>query len=171
MINFRKAELNDIEKLHLLVNSAYRGDSSKKGWTTEADLLDGQRTDPEGLKEMINAPDSQIELALSEGVIQGCVYVRNDSDAVYFGMLTVNPELQTQGLGKKLLKRVEELTRVWGKNSIRMTVIGQRQELIAFYERRGYQRTGKTEPFPDHDPRFGLPKTKLLFHEFMKKID
>ncbi|MCM2351633.1 MAG: GNAT family N-acetyltransferase [Bacteriovoracaceae bacterium] len=171
MITFRKAELNDIEKLHLLVNSAYRGDSSKKGWTTEADLLGGQRTDPEGLKEMINTADAQIELALSEGVILGCVYVRNESDAVYFGMLTVNPELQTQGLGKELLKRVEELTRAWGKNIIRMTVIGQRQELIAFYERRGYQRTGKTEPFPDHDPRFGLPKTKLLFHEFMKKLD
>lgn len=171
MVIFRKAELNDIEKLHLLVNSAYRGDSSKKGWTTEADLLGGQRTDPEGLREMINTPDSQIELALSEGVILGCVYLRNDSDAVYFGMLTVNPELQTQGLGKQLLSRVEELTRAWGKNTIRMTVIGQRHELIAFYERRGYQRTGRTEPFPDHDPRFGLPKTKLLFHEFVKKLD
>lgn len=171
MVTFRKAELNDIEKLHLLVNSAYRGDSSKKGWTTEADLLGGQRTDPEGLREMINTPDSQIELALSEGVILGCVYLRNDSDAVYFGMLTVNPELQTQGLGKQLLSRVEELTRAWGKNTIRMTVIGQRHELIAFYERRGYQRTGRTEPFPDHDPRFGLPKTKLLFHEFVKKLD
>jgi N-acetylglutamate synthase-like GNAT family acetyltransferase len=170
MITFRKAELNDIEKLHHLVNSAYRGDFSKKGWTTEADLLGGQRTDPEGLREMIHTPHSQIELALNEGEILGCVYLRNESDAVYFGMLTVNPEQQTQGLGKQLLSRVEELTRAWGKNTIRMTVIGQRHELIAFYERRGYQRTGKTEPFPDHDPRFGLPKTKLLFHEFVKKL-
>ncbi len=170
MTNFRKAEISDIPALHLLVNSAYRGDSSKKGWTTEADLLDGQRTDPEGLQEMILSPDSKIELALEQDQILGCVYIKTEEDALYFGMLTVNPELQTQGIGKKLLLRVEELAREMNKNTIRMTVIGQRQELIAFYERRGYRRTGKTEPFPDHDPRFGLPKTTLVFHEFQKKI-
>lgn len=170
MTNFRKAEISDIPSLHLLVNSAYRGDSSKKGWTTEADLLDGQRTDPEGLLEMILSPDSQIELAYEENMILGCVYIKEEDNGLYFGMLTVNPELQTQGIGKKLLLRVEELAREKNKNTIRMTVIGQRQELIAFYERRGYRRTGKTEPFPDHDPRFGLPKTTLVFHEFKKTI-
>lgn len=170
MIEFRPASLNDIAELHSLVNSAYRGDSSKKGWTTEADLLGGQRTDPAALQEMIMNPGSRIELATEHGQILGCVYLNNELDAVYFGMLTVNPELQTQGLGKLLLSRVEELTRQWGKNTIRMTVIGQRQELIAFYERRGYRRTGKTEPFPSHDPRFGLPKTELIFHEFAKTI-
>lgn len=170
MTTFRKAEISDIPSLHLLVNSAYRGDSSKKGWTTEADLLDGQRTDPEGLREVIEDPQSQIELAVEEGKILGCVFIKSEEEGLYFGMLTVNPELQTQGIGKKLLLRVEDVARAMNKNTIRMTVIGQRQELIAFYERRGYRRTGKTEPFPAHDPRFGLPKTDLVFHEFKKTI-
>jgi len=171
MTNFRKAGISDIPSLHSLVNSAYRGDSSKKGWTTEAELLDGQRTDPEGLREMISGPDSQIELAVDDEKILGCVYIKREEDQLYFGMLTVNPELQTQGIGKKLLLRVEVIAQELGLKTIRMTVIGQREELIAFYERRGYRRTGKTEPFPDHDPRFGLPKTSLVFHEFVKKID
>ena len=170
MMTYRKAEISDIPSLHLLVNSAYRGESSKKGWTTEADLLDGQRTDPDGLKEMIQDPHSRIELATDNDKILGCVYLKNEDECLYFGMLTVNPELQTQGIGKKLLQRVEELAREMKKNTIRMTVIGQRDELIAFYERRGYRRTGKTEPFPAHDPRFGLPKTNLVFHEFKKTI-
>jgi len=97
--------------------------------------------------------------------------IKREEDQLYFGMLTVNPELQTQGIGKKLLLRVEVIAQELGLKTIRMTVIGQREELIAFYERRGYRRTGKTEPFPDHDPRFGLPKTSLVFHEFVKKID
>lgn len=170
MIHFRKAHLSDIQELDKLVNSAYRGESSKKGWTTEADLLGGQRTDPDKISDMITTPGSRIELATKDGSILGCVYISNEKDAVYFGMLTVNPELQTQGIGKILLSRVEELTREWGQNTIRMTVISQRQELIAFYERRGYRSTGKTEPFPEHDPRFGLPKTKLVFLEFAKKL-
>lgn len=170
MIEFRTALPSDADALNLLVNSAYRGDSSKKGWTTEADLLGGQRTDAEKILEMINDPSARIELAVENNAILGCVYLKKENESLYFGMLTVNPELQARGIGKLLLIHLENVARAWQCHTIRMTVISQRSELIAFYERRGYLRTGNTEPFPNNDPRFGLPKTKLLFHEFAKKL-
>lgn len=170
MITFRTATPLDANELNVLVNSAYRGDSSKKGWTTEADLLGGQRTDLEKILEMINEPNSKIELAIENDQILGCVYLKKESETLYFGMLTVNPEIQSRGIGKLLMNHLETVARDWSCHNIRMTVISQRAELIAFYERRGYQFTGKTEPFPENDPRFGLPKTKLHFHEFAKKL-
>lgn len=171
MTNFRKARISDIPHLVALVNSAYRGDSSKKGWTTEADLLDGQRTDPEGMKAMIVGPDSEVHIAEENESILGCIYVGIEAEALYVGMLTVNPTLQNRGMGKLLLGHVEEFAKSIGKKTVRMTVIAGRAELIAFYERRGYQSTGKTEPFPENDPRFGIPKVKgLVFHEYAKKI-
>lgn len=168
MMTFRKATFEDAEKLNELVNSAYRGDSSRAGWTTEADLLDGQRTDVDGIKEMIHA--DRIEMVLDGDEIQGCIYIKKEESSVYFGMLTVKPTLQSQGVGKLLLQRLEELTREWNLKKIRMTVINSRKELIAFYERRGFRWTGETEPFPQNDPRFGIPKTKLLFHVFEKTL-
>lgn len=166
MIEFRKAEIEDAEKINELVNSAYRGDSSKAGWTTEADLLGGQRTDAEGIRDMITA--DRIELAIENGSLLGCIYIRRETDAVYFGMLTVKPTLQNKGTGKLLLNRLEELTKEWGYKKIRMTVISTRKELIEYYERRGFRWTGETEPFPEHDPRFGIPKTKITFNVFEK---
>jgi GNAT superfamily N-acetyltransferase len=170
MITFRKAEIEDVENLSLLVNSAYRGDSSKAGWTTEADLLGGQRTDPEKLKEIIQEPNARIELAFENGDLLGCIYILRESESLYFGMLTVNPTLQNKGTGKLLLNHLEELAKEWKINKIRMTVISVRQELIAYYERRGYKWTGKTEPFPENDPRFGLPKTKLILYVYEKTL-
>ncbi len=170
MMTFRKADINDIHKLTELVNSAYRGEGSKVGWTTEADLLGGQRTDADKISEMISDADSQIELAIEEGELQGCIYIKKHHEYVYFGMLTVRPTLQNKGAGKLLLSRLEDLTRKWGYQKIRMTVISQREELIAFYQRRGFNFTGETEPFPENDPRFGLPKTKLIFHVFEKNL-
>jgi GNAT superfamily N-acetyltransferase len=95
-------------------------------------------------------------------------FIKKDNEYVYFGMLTVRPTLQNKGAGKLLLSRLEDLAREWGYQKIRMTVISQREELIAFYQRRGFNFTGETEPFPENDPRFGLPKTKLIFHVFEK---
>lgn len=170
MINIRTANIQDAEHISLLVNSAYRGDSSKIGWTTEADLLGGQRTDLEKIFEMINDPSAKIELAIENEKILGCVYILNEESGLYFGMLTVNPYLQNKGIGKLLLSHLEIVAHEAGHKSIRMTVISERKELIEYYERRGFKRTGKTEPFPENDPRYGLPKTKLIFHEFAKTL-
>lgn len=169
---FRAATHSDIEMIHHLVNSAYRGDSSKKGWTTEADILDGQRTDPEKLREMMDEQGARIELMLDDsGNLLGTVFLQKNAQSCYLGMLTVNPDGQGKGIGKQLMDHSEDLAKSWGCTQMRMTVIHLRSELIAFYERRGYVLTGAFEPFPEDDPRFGIPKVKgMRLEEMIKKI-
>lgn len=153
----------DISELVVLVNSAYRGDSSKKGWTTEADLLDGVRTDPNTLLEQINQPGQQMLKALNESnQIIGCVSLLEKKDKLYLGMLTVNPDIQATGIGKKILTAAEEFAKNKNINRIEMTVISVRHELIAWYQRRGYQLTGEKRAFPT-DPKFGIKKQELEF--------
>ncbi len=158
----------DIPTLANLVNSAYRGESSKKGWTTEADLLDGLRTSEESLRSMYRNPDALILKYEEDGRLLGCVYVETKGDDLYLGMLTVSPDAQTNGIGKQLLLAAEKIAIEKECRAVIMTVITQRHELIAWYKRRGYQPTGETEPFPN-DPRFGILKQPLEFM-VMEKI-
>jgi ribosomal protein S18 acetylase RimI-like enzyme len=172
MIRFRSAELEDADKIVELVNSAYRGDSSRVGWTTEADFLDGQRTDSEKISELIASLGVSIELAIENQQVIGCVQLRKEPEGVlYFGMLTVKPDIQSQGIGKLLLERIESIAKRGKCKKIRIHVIHLRNELIAFYERRGFKKTGKSEAFPQNDPRFGIPKVSgLTLVEFEKLI-
>ena len=168
----KKATTTDLPELTQLVNSAYRGDSSRKGWTTEADLLGGIRTSEASLTETIAQPNAAILLhrdAATDALI-GCVYLEQKANLMYLGMLTVSPEIQAQGLGKKLLQEAEAYARTLGCQVMEMTVISQRTELIAWYERRGYAPTGETRPFPMGDERFGLPKTDLEFVVMRKAL-
>jgi len=167
---FRTAITSDADQITSLVNSAYRGESSKVGWTTEADLLGGQRTDRNKILEIIQDENSLIEMAVEGFEIVGLVHLKKERGFLYFGMLTVKPTLQNKGIGKKLLSRIEEIALLWSLTKIRMTVIHLRRELIGYYERRGYHWTGETEPFPAHDPRFGLPKMDLIFYVFQKNL-
>jgi GNAT superfamily N-acetyltransferase len=170
MFTFRKADLNDVTELNTLVNTAYRGDAAKVGWTTEADLIDGQRTEPAVLKEMIEDPNGYIEIALENDELIGCVYLGKEGAALYIGMLTVKPTLQGRGLGKTLMLRALDHGREWNMKSTRMTVISERPELIAYYERMGFKWSGKTEPFPENDPRNGKPRKQLTFLEYVKDL-
>lgn len=158
-LQFRKATLTDADRLSELVNSAYRGESSQKGWTTEADLLGGQRTDPDSLRETLSRPNSVILLAERNDEIIGSVHLEKMADEVcYFGMFTVKPDLQGSGIGKIFMNEAEEWARKnWKSKTMEMTVITLRKELIAFYERRGYQFTGEVRGF-HVDPRFGIQK-------------
>ena len=160
----------DIPALVKLVNSAYRGDSSRKGWTTEADLLDGIRTDEEGLYKMIHQPGAVILKCAMANALVGCVYLQIQGDNLYLGMLTVSPELQAAGIGKELLNGSEHFARSEGCHTILMTVITARKELIEWYERRGYHQTAERRPFPN-DPRFGIPKQPLEFLVMEKKLE
>ena len=169
-MNFTTATPQDAQDLDRFVNSAYRGEYSKQGWTTEADLLGGQRTDSEKLIEMMGESDALIRLLRDAEQILGCVYLKHTEDSVYLGMLTVEPCLQGKGLGAKLLAEAERYAKEVGAKKIRMTVIEQRAELIAYYQRKGYSLTGHREPFPMNDPRFGLPKTELMFLEMAKAM-
>jgi N-acetylglutamate synthase-like GNAT family acetyltransferase len=164
------ATIEDVEILHKLVHSAYRGESSKKGWTSEADLLGGIRTNEKGLLETIQTPKTSIFKYSENEKILGCVMLQEKENALYLGMLTVSPDLQGGGIGKKLLKYAEIFAQENGLNKIEMTVISVRSELIAWYERHGYKKTGDTMPFPMDDPNFGEPKQFLEFVVMEKLI-
>lgn len=158
-----QASLADISALCLLVNSAYRGDTSRKGWTTEADLLGGIRVDETTLQHYLEDANSVILKAENENSeLLGCVYLRREQQQLYLGMLTVSPGLQGRGTGKLLMKSAEDKAKEMGCKKIVMTVISTRTELIDWYERHGYNKTGRTQPFPT-DEKFGIPKTAIEF--------
>jgi ribosomal protein S18 acetylase RimI-like enzyme len=164
------ANLSDAASINKLVNSAYRGEGSKQGWTTEADLLDGTRIDEAALRDLIQKPDTTI-LTYKEGeTLLGCVELRKDGAKLYLGMLSVQPNTQGKGIGKKLLAKAETHAREQGCTKIYMTVISVRQELIDWYVRHGYQLTGERKPFIVPDSRWGLPKQQLEFVVLEKEI-
>jgi len=164
------ANENDIPALNILINSAYRGEGSKQGWTTEADLLDGIRTDEESIKELIDQEGSVILKFLEGNQVYGCVHLRQEENKLYLGMLTVSPQLQNKGIGKILLAAAEDEARKRSCIAVFMSVISIRTELINWYEKHGYVNTGKKKPFPENDPRFGIPKVKLEFIILEKEI-
>jgi GNAT superfamily N-acetyltransferase len=168
---FRAAIASDASTIVNLVQSTYRGDSSRKGWTTEADILDGQRTDPQEIADILGNPGSRIILCEEDGALVGCCNVEREDDvAAYFGMFSVLATLQGRGTGSKLLAEAERYAKQeLHARVMRMTVIDIRSELIAYYERRGYVRTGKHKPFPYGDPRFGVPKRTDLRFEVLEK--
>ena len=162
---FRFANAQDVPALVALVESTYRGEASRKGWTTEADLLDGQRTDAREIQEILANPQSRIiVIPGDDGALLACCNVEKEAPGVvYFGMFSVHAQDQGKGTGRALLLEAERFAKAeWGARVMRMTVIDIRAELIAFYERRGYVRTGEHKPFPYGDPRFGVPKRSDL---------
>ena len=160
-----------MEAIVALVNSAYRGESSRAGWTTEADLLGGQRTDAEEISRLIGMDGSVILLCLLGDEVIGSVHLEKvDAAAAYMGMLVIRPVLQGRGLGSRFMEAAENFARAeWRVARMQMQVITLRHELIAYYQRRGYRRTGKIRPFPASDPKFGQPKVGGLMFEVLEK--
>jgi GNAT superfamily N-acetyltransferase len=170
-LTFRQATVDDVAAVVALVESAYRGDASRVGWTTEADLLDGRRTDAEAVGAIVAADDRLVLLAFDADELRGCCELRRrDGGTAYFGMFAVTPSQQGAGAGKVILAEAERTAGdLWGATRMEMTVLIQRADLIAWYERRGYRRTGVTEPFPYDDERFGLPRRPDLKFEVLAK--
>jgi ribosomal protein S18 acetylase RimI-like enzyme len=167
---FRMATPADVAAIVALVESAYRGESGLRGWTTESHLLDGRRTDAADVGAVIGRPDSCILLAECDGRIKASCHVERQGEAGYFGMFAVDPTGQGSGLGKQVLAEAERIAREqWHCRAMRMTVIVQREELIAWYGRRGYRRTGEYQPFPYGDERFGIPRRDDLRFEVLRK--
>jgi GNAT superfamily N-acetyltransferase len=174
VLTLRFATLGDVTDLHLLVEGAYRGSSARRGWTHEAHLLDGQRTDVEALTESIEDPNQIVLLAHHDDLLIGSVTISNKGGGlVYLGLLTVDPQSQANGIGRKLIGEAEAMAREhFAAEVMEMTVIKQRAELIAYYERRGYALTGEERPFPYNLPRFGLPtRTDLVFVVLSRRLD
>ena len=170
-IKIQVAELKDAEAITSLVNSVYRGENSKKGWTTEADFLEGIRITSEKVKEIISRKSDVIILAMDDNSIIGCVHLENAGKYSYLGMLSVDVSIQAKGIGKLLITECERYTKeVFGLNEIRMKVIGRRSELIAYYERRGYKTSGEREEFGASGDTFGETKEKLYFETMAKKL-
>lgn len=166
-----KAKMEDIPALVDLINSGYRGEASKKGWTTEADLLKGElRTDVPTLTTIMNKPEGTLlKYTTAEGAIAGSVYLEKQERGLYLGMLTVSPLLQAAGIGRQLMEAAEGYARQNNCTCIFMNVISVRHELIAWYERLGYNKTGETKPMPT-DTRFGVPTQPLEFLIMEKKV-
>jgi ribosomal protein S18 acetylase RimI-like enzyme len=157
---FREATVDDVDAIVALVESAYRGEASKAGWTTEADLLEGQRTDRESVRTIVESLNAHAVLAFdaSSNQLLACCQLESRGNAAYFGMFAVQPALQGSGVGKALLAEAERRARDdWSADHLEMTVIAQREDLIAWYLRHGYRKTGENRPFPYGDERFGLP--------------
>lgn len=155
----RDATLADVDAIVALVESAYRGDSGRRGWTTESDLLDGQRTDAQAVTGILSHADSFILLAERARQLVASCHVQRLGEAAYFGMFAVDPAQQGNGLGKCMLAAAEHAARArWHSHAMMMTVIEQRPELLAWYARRGYRPTGEHQPFPYGDERYGIPR-------------
>ncbi len=168
---FRDATPADIDALVALVTSAYRGEASRVGWTTEADFLDGNRIDPDVLRQDIERPHSRVLLVERDDGLLACAHVAQDDGAGYFGMFSVRPAAQGSGIGNAVLAEAERVVRDdWQLPAMRMTVIDLRDDLITWYERRGYRRTGIHKPFPYGDARFGIPKRDDLRFEVLEKL-
>lgn len=154
-----------------LVNSVYRGENSKKGWTTEADFLEGIRITEDKVKEIIKRKTDIIILAAIEGNTIGCVHLENTGTYSYLGLLSVDVNFQDKGIGKLLITECERYTKeTWGLNEIKMKVISRRKELVEYYNRRGYFSTGELEEFGACGDTFGDTKEKLYFEVLSKKL-
>ena len=167
----RVAGSADVNAIVRLVESAYRGESSRAGWTTEADLLEGQRTDASSVSALLAASESVILLLEQDLELVACCHLARHSElAVSFGLFAVRPDLQGAGIGRALITEAERQAREhYGASSVLMTVIWQRRELIAWYRRLGYAATGERAAFPYGDERFGLPKRADLEFVVLEK--
>jgi N-acetylglutamate synthase-like GNAT family acetyltransferase len=170
-MHLEPATSDDLPALHALIESAYRGTSARLGWSHEADLLEGQRTDLTALQAMLDDPAQHLLVFRDNELLRACVALTDKGKALaYLGMLTVDPKQQASGIGRLLLAAAQEHAAGFGAKRVEMTVIAQREELIAWYERRGYACTGERRPFPHGDPRFGLPRRDDLEFVVLERL-
>ena len=160
------ADIGDAESINALINQAYRG---SEGWTRETEIVSGERSSVNDITKLIHCPDSHLLVATISGILTACICVENKNNKAYIGTFAVSPAFQNKGIGKHLLLLAEEYaTNQLGSKKLIMAVISQREELISFYERRGYTRTGEISEYPIH-LNVGIPKVENLTIEYLEK--
>jgi GNAT superfamily N-acetyltransferase len=160
----------DVPALAALINRAYRGEASLQGWTTEEHLLDGPRVGEAALRDMLSTPQATLlTYRQAAGALTGCVYLHQQGTQLYLGTLAVAPEAQAQGVGRQLLAAAKDYARQHGCTTLKITVLSARPELLAWYERHGYVRTGAAEAFPA-TTAFGRPRQPLTLLELVKAV-
>ena len=166
---FRFAARSDAPAIAALIEESYRGDESRRGWTTEAHLIEGNRTSVAEIETLIADPNARFVMAFEGTTLVGCALIKNENGEGYFGMFAVKPTLQGGGHGKQILSHAEQQIRnLWHCPRVAMTVISIREDLIAYYERRGYKRTA-TKPFPfEKEP--GAKRTDFHFVVLTKAL-
>ncbi len=167
---FRTATADDVAAVSALVEKAYRGEAAATGWTTETELLTGPRTSDAEVAALVADAGSRFVLMERAGRLVGCALVQRRGDEAYFGMFAVDPGTQGGGVGKAVVEACEQTVRdLWSSTAVTMTVISLRDDLIAWYERRGYARTGRHLPFPFHE-HSGALRTDFDLVELRKAL-
>ena len=170
MIHYHKAEISDASAIADLINSAYRGESSRAGWTTEADLIEGMRTTTQEVAAIIQRENAFILIGVLKDQIIATIGCEKHENTAKLGMIAVKPTMQNKGYGKEMIQAAEAMTlRQWRVAGFYMSVITLRESLIAFYERLGYERTGNLEDFPTESPLWQVKVNNLKF-EYLVKV-
>lgn len=166
---FRIARKSDAEAIAQLVNGAYRPAPDACGWTHEAHLVAGKRTHAGYITQLLTRPDSVILVGLKKSELVACAHIEKEHSLSHIGMLAVNPVRQGTGLGKQMLSQAEKYAHAcFSSDKFILQVISARSELIEFYLRRGYQKTGEIRPFP-HSADAGTPIPPDLNVEILEK--
>ncbi len=167
----RTAWAADVDAVVALVHAAYRGEPSRAGWTTEADLLDGGRTDAAMVAAILADAASELLVVDDPPGLLACCHLQRRGRAAYLGMFAVRPDRQGGGVGAAVMAAAEEWALAWGADRMELTVLNHRPELQAWYERCGYVLTGHLEPFPYGDERFGVPRRDdLVLQQMIKPL-
>ena len=163
-----KAEISHSQDICNLINLTYRGES---GWTRETHIIGGNRTNLDEITQAMEKTDAQFYVVYLKQRLVTCIYLAKEQhQTAYVGFFSVHPDFQGKGIGKYILQQAETIAKVqFSAIKIRMYVVSQRPELIAFYERRGYQRTGSQDPYPLH-LKIGVPKIFGLTIEYLEKL-
>jgi ribosomal protein S18 acetylase RimI-like enzyme len=169
-VSIHPARPADADVLTDLIRSAYRGQDSRAGWTSEADLVEGERISRDQVLAMISAGGSLLLVGADASQIVACCQLRNQGAGLaYFGTFAVSPQAQGAGLGRQLMTEAErQAVAAFAATRLEMTVLAQQDRLIAYYERRGFRRTGETRPFPA-DPRYARPLRDDLYFVVLEK--
>jgi predicted N-acetyltransferase YhbS len=168
-LTLRHATPADADAIAALVNAAYRPAKGQQGWTHESALVAGLRTDTAKVLAVLARADSVMLVALHAGAIVACVHVEREGSSAGIGMLAVAPAQQGKGAGHWLLCEAERVAvHTFGAHTLKLVVISARQELVSFYARRGYRKTGAVSPYPAAQG-FGTPLSAGLTIEVLEK--